>query len=84
MEKAEVFQELEDKLGGDAGTGLLDLFTQNHIWWPAVVRWHGLEEDPINALTAAQKWYTLRKEERVLIRSNWDGADVLARARMRP
>lgn len=32
------------------------------------------------AQEVAHKWYTLRKEDRVLIRSNWDGADVLARA----
>ena len=35
-----------------------------------MVRWYGLEEDPINTLTGLE----------VLIRSNWDGADVRARA----
>ena len=32
------------------------------------------------SVEVAHKWYALRKEERVLIRSNWDGADVMVRA----
>lgn len=38
------------------------------VWWPAVSRWYGLEEDPFNTLSGLQlsaevahKWYTLRK-----------------------
>ena len=78
-------KELEDN--GEAEMSIIDLFAQAHAWWPAVVRWYGLEEDPIHTLTGlevsaevAQKWYALKKEE-MLIRSNWD--DGLPRRRRR-
>ena len=61
---SEVFKELEDKLVIDGqAESIMDLIPQAHVWWPAVVRWYGLEEDPIVTLTGvelsaevAQQW----------------------------
>ena len=50
-------------LENQAEMGVMDLFSQS--WWPAV---HQLPDGPAGLRA--------KKEERVLIRSNWDGADA--------